>query len=102
MTRYNSNYGSHDQLQDLRKMNMEIARERDGLQIRVKELEAQNLHYFNQGNLWLSMMHDLAEHLGNALYSNEWRTREYGIVAFNHYQRANPEHVRDVDEMLNR
>ena len=29
MTRYNSNYGSHDQLQDLRKMNMEIHRELD-------------------------------------------------------------------------
>ena len=29
MTRYNSNYGSHDQLQDLRKINMEIHRELD-------------------------------------------------------------------------
>jgi len=29
MTRYNSNWGSHDQLQELRKMNMEISRDRD-------------------------------------------------------------------------
>jgi len=27
MTRYNSNYGSHDQLQDLRKANMALMRE---------------------------------------------------------------------------
>lgn len=79
-----------------------IARERDQANRRIVELEAQNLHYFNQGNLWMSMMHDLADHLGNALYSDEWRTREYAIVAFNGYQRANPDHVRDVDEMLDR
>ena len=35
MSRYNSNYGSHDQLQDLRKLNMEVMRERDRLQIEV-------------------------------------------------------------------
>ena len=29
MSRYNSNWGSHDQLQELRKMNMVISRERD-------------------------------------------------------------------------
>jgi len=29
MTRYNSNYGSHDQLQDLRKANMALLREID-------------------------------------------------------------------------
>jgi hypothetical protein len=38
MSRYNSNYGSHDQLQDLRKLNMEVMRERDGLQIRIMTL----------------------------------------------------------------
>ena len=39
MSRYNSNYGSHDQLQDLRKLNMEVMRERDALKKRVEELE---------------------------------------------------------------
>jgi hypothetical protein len=79
-----------------------IARERDHANRRIVELEAQNLHYFNQGNLWMSMMHDLADHLGNALYSDEWRTREYAIVAFNAYERANPEHEIDVDLRLDR
>lgn len=45
--------------------------------------------------------HELAEHLGNALYSANWRTREYAIVAFGQYERAYPEHARDVDEMVN-
>ena len=40
MSRYNSNYGTHDQLQDLRKLNMEVMRERDALKKRVEELEA--------------------------------------------------------------
>ena len=31
MTRYNSNYGSHDQLQDLRKMNMALHHELDDI-----------------------------------------------------------------------
>ena len=31
MTRYNSNYGSHDQLQDLRKLNMELHHELDAI-----------------------------------------------------------------------
>ena len=39
MSRYNSNYGSHDQLQDLRKLNMEVMRERDALQREVLELK---------------------------------------------------------------
>jgi len=39
MSRYNSNYGSHDQLQELRKLNMEVMRERDLLLISVKALE---------------------------------------------------------------
>ncbi len=39
MSRYNSNYGSHDQLQDLRKLNMEVMRERDLLLICVQALE---------------------------------------------------------------
>lgn len=79
-----------------------LARERDSLEIRLKESEKQNEHFYNQGNSWMAMMHELAEHLGNALYSDLWRTREYAIVAFNHYVRANPDHDRDVDEMLNK
>ena len=31
MTRYNSNYGSHDQLQDLRKLNMGLHHELDAI-----------------------------------------------------------------------
>ena len=31
MTRYNSNYGSHDQLQELRKMNMALHHELDAI-----------------------------------------------------------------------
>ena len=31
MSRYNSNYGSHDQLQDLRKLNMELHDELDAI-----------------------------------------------------------------------
>lgn len=46
-------------------------------------------------------LHDIAEHLGNALYSDEWRTREYAIVAFGIYERAYPEHERDIDKMVN-
>ena len=39
MSRYNSNYGSHDQLQDLRKLNMEVMREVDRLKAQAQELE---------------------------------------------------------------
>jgi hypothetical protein len=35
MSRYNSNYGSHDQLQELRVLGMEVMRERDRLQIEL-------------------------------------------------------------------
>ena len=31
MSRYNSNYGSHDQLQDLRKLNMELHHKLDAI-----------------------------------------------------------------------
>jgi hypothetical protein len=31
MSRYNSNYGSHDQLQDLRKLNMELHHDLDAI-----------------------------------------------------------------------
>jgi len=41
MTRYNSNYGSHDQLQDLRKLNMEVMRERDNAVRLIDELTKQ-------------------------------------------------------------
>jgi hypothetical protein len=39
MSRYNTNWGSHDQLQELRKAGMEVMRERDELKKRVAELE---------------------------------------------------------------
>ena len=35
MSRYNSNYGSHDQLKELRVLGMEVMRERDRLQIEL-------------------------------------------------------------------
>ena len=38
MSRYNSNWGSHDQLQDLRKANMVLHRELDQLKIEIAEL----------------------------------------------------------------
>ena len=37
MTRYNGNYGSHDQLQDLRKLNMELHHELDAIKRLVDE-----------------------------------------------------------------
>ena len=39
MSRYNTNWGSHDQLQELRKAGMKVMRERDELKKRVAELE---------------------------------------------------------------
>ena len=38
MTRYNSNYGSHDQIQDLRRANMVALREVDQLKLEVQRL----------------------------------------------------------------
>lgn len=37
MSRYNNNYGSHDQLQDLRKLNMELHHELDAIKRLVDE-----------------------------------------------------------------
>lgn len=45
-----------------------------------------------------ALLHELADNLGNALYSDEWRTREYGIAAFSGYCRTYPEYDIDVDE----
>jgi hypothetical protein len=39
---------------------------------------------------WQLMAADLAEHLENALYSDEWKTREYAIVAFGMFERELP------------
>jgi hypothetical protein len=39
MSRYNSNYGSHDQLQELRKLNMDLYHQIDKLKIEVDELK---------------------------------------------------------------
>ena len=38
MSRYNSNYGSHEQLQDLRRANMVALREVDQLKLEVQRL----------------------------------------------------------------
>lgn len=43
MSRYNSNYGSHDQLQDLRKLNMELHRELDAIK-RLLDETTKELH----------------------------------------------------------
>jgi hypothetical protein len=48
------------------------------------------------------LLHDLAEHLGAALYSDEWKTREYAIVCFNRYERMFPGSAKsDVDWFKN-
>jgi hypothetical protein len=39
---------------------------------------------------WQLMAADLGEHLENALYSDDWKTREYAIVAFGMFERALP------------
>jgi cell division protein FtsB len=41
MSRYNNNWGSHDQLQELRKANMALHRENDFLKSQVKELQTE-------------------------------------------------------------
>jgi len=43
MSRYNSNYGSHDQLQDLRKLNMELHHELDAIK-RLLDVTTKELH----------------------------------------------------------
>ena len=43
MTRYNSNYGSHDQLQDLRKANMGLHHELDAIK-RLLDETTKELH----------------------------------------------------------
>jgi hypothetical protein len=43
MTRYNGNYGSHDQLQDLRKLNMELHHELDAIK-RLLDQTTKELH----------------------------------------------------------
>ena len=73
---------------DLRYTNMELHRTIDA---QLKQIHKQEV-----------LLHELGEHLGNALYSDEWNTREYGICAFNDYQRTYPMLARDVDEMLDR
>ena len=43
MSRYNSNYGNHDQLQDLRKLNMELHHELDVIK-RLLDETTKELH----------------------------------------------------------
>jgi hypothetical protein len=49
MSRYNSNYVSHDQLQELRVLGMEVMRERDRLQIELTKWQglARMLSHFD-------------------------------------------------------
>ena len=42
MTRYNSSWGSHDQLQELRKANMALHRELDEMKSRLESLRNLN------------------------------------------------------------
>lgn len=42
MSRYNSNWGSHDQLQDLRKANMALHHELDEMKSRLESLRNLN------------------------------------------------------------
>ena len=42
MSRYNSNWGSHDQLQELRKANMALHRELDEMKTRLESLRNLN------------------------------------------------------------
>ena len=42
MSRYNSSWGSHDQLQDLRKANMALHRELDEMKTRLESLRNLN------------------------------------------------------------
>ena len=42
MSRYNSSWGSHDQLQDLRKTNMALHRELDEMKSRLESLRNLN------------------------------------------------------------
>lgn len=44
----------------------------------------------DESDKWQLMAADLGEHLENALYSDEWKTREYAIVAFGMFERALP------------
>lgn len=45
----------------------------------------------------IELLHDLAEQLGCALYSDDWRTREYGIAAFARYKRMFPGQVASLE-----
>jgi regulator of replication initiation timing len=42
MSRYNNNWGSHDQLQELRKANMALHRELDEMKTRLQSLRSAN------------------------------------------------------------
>jgi hypothetical protein len=51
----------------------------------------------NKRDEQIDLLHELAEHLGCALYSDDWRTREYAIVAFNHYKERYPGSVASFE-----
>ena len=54
------------------------------------------MHRKRQNEL-AEMVHELAEHLGCALYSDEWQTREYAIAAFNDYAKRYPGVVASIE-----
>ena len=48
MSRYNSNWGSHDQLQELRKANMALHRENDELKGRMGSMHDQIMELLDE------------------------------------------------------
>jgi hypothetical protein len=58
--------------------------------VTLEDAMRQALKSADERDKWQIMAADLAEHLENALYSDEWKTREYAIVAFGMFERALP------------
>ena len=79
---------------------LEVELSRHEMEGRIRAMHEQIRQMHNTADGLRAMMHDLAQQLGNALYSNDWRTREYGIAIFSTYEKLNPEHKRDLDEMV--
>ncbi len=58
--------------------------------VTLEDAMRQALKATDERDKWQLMAADLAEHLENALYSDEWKTREYAIVAFGMFERQLP------------
>jgi hypothetical protein len=72
MSRYNSNWGSHDQLQDLRKANMVLHRELDEIKGRTVSMENQIIELTDE--LYLAheaLRRQMPEHTLSEV--NKWR-----------------------------